>query len=72
MLAELVSDGNIAGFMVCRPHLSPGCWDTLDPMRLPPRPTDKFTLPFYRPDVPLTVDPPEGLPPLQPPFPDGK
>jgi len=41
-------------------------------MRLPPRPTDKFTLPFYRPDVPLTVDPPEGLPPLQPPFPDGK
>jgi hypothetical protein len=67
LLGELTSDGNIPGFMVCLPHISPGCWDNYDPMRLPPRQTDRMTLPFYRPDQPLTVEPPEGLPPLEPP-----
>lgn len=66
MLAELVSDGNIPGFMVCKPSLSPGCWDNYDPMRMPPRAVEKITLPFYRPDTPLTVEPPEGLPPVLP------
>lgn len=66
-LADLVSDGNVPGFMVCKPSLSPGCWDHYDPMRLPPRPTDRYTLPFYRPDQNVEINPPKGLPPLEPP-----
>ena len=67
MLAELVSDGNIPNFMVCKPHISPGCWDHYDPMRLPPRPADRMTLPFYRPDQPLTMDEPAPVVDLPPP-----
>lgn len=51
--SELMEDGNIKGFMVHRPQISPGCWDTLDPFRLPAPPPDRFTLPFVRPDTPL-------------------
>lgn len=67
-LAELVDDGNIKGFKVCRPEISPGCWDTYDPFRLPAPPPDRLQLPFTRPDVPLTVpaDVAAQLP-LQPP-----
>jgi len=54
-LAELTDDGNIPGFKVCLPHISPGCWDHYDPMRLPPRATDKFNLPFVRPDQDITM-----------------
>ena len=71
-LAELVSDGNIRGFMVCKPSISPGCWDTFDPLRLPPRAPDKYTLPYVRPDQPLTMtrEDEEQLP-LQPRQPNG-
>ena len=55
MLADLVDDGNIPNFKVCRKELSPGCWDHYDPMRLPPREQDKFTLPFVRPDVDIEL-----------------
>src|SRR5262245_11888355 len=54
-LADLVDDGNIPGFKVHRPHLSPGCWDEFDKMRLPPRQIEKFNLPFVRPDQDLTM-----------------
>lgn len=66
VLGDLVSDGNIPGFMVCKPNISPGCWDHFDPMRLPARQVDKFTLPFYRPDQSVTIEP-DGLPPIEPP-----
>lgn len=66
-LADLVEDGNIKRFYVCRPHISPGCWDTYDPFRLPARAPDKYQLPFVRPDVPLIVPPAdEAQLPLQP------
>jgi len=53
--SELTEDGNIKGFMVHKPGISPGCYDVYDPMRLPgPRPDD-LKLPFVRPDTPLTV-----------------
>lgn len=48
-LAELHSDPNSPGLMVCRKDL-----DQLDPYRLPARETEDITLPFYRPDLPLT------------------
>lgn len=69
-LADLVDDGNIPGFKVCRPLISPGCWDNYDPMRLPPRPPDKYNLPYVAPDVPLLVSrADEDQLPLQPPMP---
>ena len=54
-LAELTDDGNIPGFKVCRPHLSPGCWDEYDPMRLPPRIVDEYRLPVVRPDQDISM-----------------
>lgn len=69
MLAELVDDGNIRNFKVCRPELSPGCWDNYDPMRLPAPPPDRMNLPYVRPDTDITIYP-EGLPPLLPPLQD--
>src|SRR5262245_45492707 len=73
-LADLVSDGNVPGFMVCRPELSPGCFDNFDPMRLPPRAPDRLNLPFVRPDQDISMDEAArieaGLPLLSPP-PDG-
>lgn len=55
MLAELVDDGNIPGFKVCRKELSPGCWDNYDPMRGPARKMDEYRLPFVRPDVSIEM-----------------
>lgn len=66
MLAELTEDGNMPGFMVHRPEISPGCWDVFDPMRLPAPPPDDLRLPFVRPDVNIAIEP-DGLPPLEPP-----
>jgi len=51
-LDELFSDPNSPGLRVCREDL-----DNLDPYRLPPRQPDNITLPFVRPDLPLTTDP---------------
>jgi hypothetical protein len=72
MLGELVDDGNIPGFKVCRKEISPGCWDNYDPMRGPARLPDRMTLPFSRPDVDIELTEAErvesGLP-LTPPFP---
>ena len=48
-LAELHSDPNSPGLMVCKNDL-----DQLDPYRLPARETEDITLPFYRPDLDLT------------------
>lgn len=56
-LADLVEDGNLPGFYVCRAAISPGCWDTFDPFRLPAPPPDNMRLPFVRPDVPLIPAP---------------
>lgn len=55
-LSQLYSDPNAPGLMVCIEDL-----DQLDPYRLAPRPPDNLILPFYRPDVPLTIP---GEPPL--------
>lgn len=43
-------DPNAPGLMVCQADL-----DDFDPYRLPPREPDDITLPFVRPDVPLTI-----------------
>ena len=51
-LDELFSDPNSPGLRVCREDL-----DNLDTYRLPPRQPDNITLPFLRPDSPLTTDP---------------
>jgi hypothetical protein len=64
--ADLIEDGNIRQFWVCRDNR--GCRDVFDPFREPAPPPDKLTLPFVRPDVPLTI--PEATAdqlPLQPP-----
>lgn len=67
--SEVTEDGNIRGFYVHRPEISPGCWDTWDPFRDPAPPPDRYQLPFVRPDVPLTVPPEdEAQLPLQPPY----
>lgn len=46
---ELYSDPNSPGLKVCKDDL-----DDYDPYRLPARRTEDVTLPFYRPDEPLT------------------
>lgn len=48
-LEELSPDPNSPGLMVCKKDK-----DVLDPYRLPARQTEDITLPFYRPDLPLT------------------
>jgi hypothetical protein len=48
-LHELQSDPNYPGLRVCRADL-----DQFDPYRLPARQTETITLPFVRPDEPLT------------------
>lgn len=50
-LEELYSDPNSPNLMVCKDDL-----DQYDPYRLAPRPADKITLPFVRPDTPLSPD----------------
>lgn len=51
-LEELMSDPNYPGLRVCKADL-----DQLDPYRLPARQTERITLPFVRPDTPLTSAP---------------
>lgn len=51
-LEELMSDPNYPGLRVCKVDL-----DELDPYRLPARQTERITLPFVRPDTPLTSAP---------------
>lgn len=66
--SEITQDGNITGFMVCLPSISPGCWDTYDPFRLPAPPPDKMQLPFNRPDIPLVPTAADAAQlPLEPP-----
>lgn len=48
-LHELKPDPNSPGLLVCEKDR-----DVLDPYRLPPRLTEDITLPFVRPDDPLT------------------
>jgi hypothetical protein len=48
-LEDLYSDPNSPGLKVCLNDL-----DDYDPYRLPARRTEDITLPFYRPDEPLT------------------
>ena len=48
-LSELEPDPNSPGLLVCREDR-----DDYDPYRLPPRESEDITLPFVRPDVPLT------------------
>ena len=49
-LAQLRSDPNYPGLMVCEKDL-----DEFDPYRLPARQPDDIVLPFVRPDEPLDV-----------------
>jgi len=49
-LAQLHSDPNAPGLMVCEKDL-----DQFDPYRLPARQPDDIVLPFVRPDEPLDV-----------------
>jgi hypothetical protein len=44
------NDPNFPGLLVC----SEGCADEKDPYRLAPRPTEKITIRFPRPDADLT------------------
>ncbi len=53
----LIPDGNNPGLMVCRDR---GCWDALDPYRLPRRPVEDASLPWSRPDTPMDM-PAAGL-----------
>lgn len=56
-LADLHPDPNSPGLMVCLDDL-----DQYDPYRLPARQSEDITLPFTRPDVPLTgVNPGAGV-----------
>lgn len=52
LMAELQSDPNYPGLMVCAEDV-----DDYDPYRLAPRGPDKITLPFYRPDTPVNTRP---------------
>jgi len=47
--AEMRPDPNFPGLRVCEQ----GCADEKDPYRLPARPTEKITIRFPRPDLPL-------------------
>jgi len=49
--AEARNDPNFPGLLVC----SQGCADEKDPYRLAPRPTEKITIRFPRPDVDIAV-----------------
>lgn len=49
-LAQLYSDPNAPGLMVCIDDL-----DVLDPWRLPARETELINLPFVRPDTDVSV-----------------
>ena len=49
-LEDLYSDPNSPGLKVCKDDI-----DDYDPYRLPARRTEDVTLPFYRPDEPLTA-----------------
>lgn len=48
-LVNLKPDSNRTGLMVCDE-----CSDELDPYRLPPRQAETVSLPFVRPDDPLS------------------
>lgn len=50
-LDELMPDRNTPGLMVCAADN-----DDFDPYRLPARQAEDISLPFTRPDVPLTFD----------------
>lgn len=50
---ELKPDPNSPGLMCC----PDGCRDDLDPWRLPPRPADRISLEWARPDVALSPGP---------------
>lgn len=53
---QLREDGNIKGLYVCTDSLGTGgCYDEIDPYKLPPRPPDAFVLHHPRPDLPLAV-----------------
>jgi hypothetical protein len=51
-LAELQSDPNYPGLMVCKADT-----DEYDPYRLAPRGPDKIVLPFNRPDLSVNTRP---------------
>jgi hypothetical protein len=51
-LAELSSDPNYPGLMVCAADR-----DDYDPYRLAPRAPDKIILPFNRPDTDISTNP---------------
>lgn len=66
--SEMTQDGNLKGFMVCCAEVSPGCWDSYDPLRMPAPQPDRYDLPFVRPDIQLIVPAAdEAVLPLQPP-----
>jgi hypothetical protein len=49
-IVEAMPDPNFPGLKVCQQ----GCADQKDPYRLPARKTERITLQYPRPDVPLT------------------
>ena len=51
-LVDLMSDPNSPGLKVCKDDL-----DQYDPYRLPSRQSERITLDFVRPDVPLVIPP---------------
>jgi hypothetical protein len=59
-LGQLHPDPNVPGLRVCDEDT-----DQFDPWRLPPRQPDKITLPFYRPDANVAVNPDQQSPTAQ-------
>lgn len=49
---DLREDGNVPGLWVCQRK---GCWDNLDPWKLPGPPADQISLDHARPDAPIIV-----------------
>lgn len=55
-IGVLGPDGNSPGLRVCLDGGSHGCWDSIDPYRLPPVQPDVITINYPRPDVNVTPD----------------
>lgn len=51
-IGDLQPDRNSPGLLVCQADN-----DVFDPWRLPTRQSEDITLPYYRPDVPIGVNP---------------
>ncbi len=54
---DLTADGNIPGLRVCKETVNAGCWDPIDPYRLPAIKPEPVALRYPRPDVSIATNP---------------